>query len=96
MRQDVAQGRKSIIKRWLSAVWHGLAGCVNSVVDVPKRLLVGRPLRNEELGETLLPKKIALPDVPQDLPMVLADPGLLERVVANLVDNAVRHEPLGE
>jgi amino acid transporter len=26
-----------------------------------KRLLVGRPLRNERLGETLLPKKLALP-----------------------------------
>jgi amino acid transporter len=26
-----------------------------------KRLLVGRPLRNEALGETLLPKKLALP-----------------------------------
>lgn len=30
-------------------------------------------------------------DVPEDLPLVLADPGLLERVLANLVDNAVRH-----
>jgi amino acid transporter len=28
---------------------------------VPKRLLVGRPLRSERLGETLLPKKLALP-----------------------------------
>jgi amino acid transporter len=32
-----------------------------SVRDMPKRLLVGRPLRSEQLGETLLPKKIALP-----------------------------------
>lgn len=30
-------------------------------------------------------------DVPDDLPLVLADPGLLERVVANLLENAVRH-----
>ncbi len=30
-------------------------------------------------------------DLPDDLPEVLADPGLLERVVANLVDNALRH-----
>jgi two-component system, OmpR family, sensor histidine kinase KdpD len=30
-------------------------------------------------------------DVDERLPMVLADPGLLERVVANLVDNALRH-----
>jgi two-component system, OmpR family, sensor histidine kinase KdpD len=30
-------------------------------------------------------------DVAEDLPDVVADAGLLERVVANLVDNAVRH-----
>jgi two-component system sensor histidine kinase KdpD len=29
--------------------------------------------------------------VPDDLPPVLADPGMLERVLANLVDNATRH-----
>ena len=32
-------------------------------------------------------------DVPEDLPLVLADAGLLERVVANLVDNARRFSP---
>jgi two-component system, OmpR family, sensor histidine kinase KdpD len=30
-------------------------------------------------------------DVDERLPEVLADPGLLERVIANLVDNALRH-----
>jgi two-component system sensor histidine kinase KdpD len=30
-------------------------------------------------------------DVPDDLPLVDADPGLLERVLANLLDNALRH-----
>jgi two-component system sensor histidine kinase KdpD len=30
-----------------------------------------------------------------DVPLALADPGLLERVVANLVDNATRHAPTG-
>jgi two-component system sensor histidine kinase KdpD len=34
-------------------------------------------------------------DVPADLPEVLADAGLLERVVANLVQNAVRYTPEG-
>jgi amino acid transporter len=34
---------------------------VTSYVSVPKRLLVGRPLRSERMGETLLPKWLALP-----------------------------------
>jgi K+-sensing histidine kinase KdpD len=32
-------------------------------------------------------------EVSESLPAVLADAGLLERVVANLVDNALRHDP---
>jgi two-component system sensor histidine kinase KdpD len=34
-------------------------------------------------------------DIPDDLPLVAADPGLLERVIANLVANAVRYSPDG-
>ncbi|MCW2918788.1 MAG: ydaO [Actinomycetia bacterium] len=33
----------------------------NAVFSLPKRFLVGRPLRSEQMGETLLPKKLALP-----------------------------------
>ncbi|KZM76775.1 DUF4118 domain-containing protein [Cellulosimicrobium sp. I38E] len=36
--------------------------------------------------------RVAL-DVPEDLPLVRTDPGLLERVVANVVANAVRFAP---
>ncbi|KOU04071.1 DNA-binding protein [Streptomyces sp. NRRL F-5755] len=31
------------------------------MTDVPKRILIGRALRSDKLGETLLPKRIALP-----------------------------------
>jgi amino acid transporter len=34
---------------------------VNKLAQLPKRLLVGRPLRTSMMGETLLPKKLALP-----------------------------------
>ncbi|KAB2971119.1 sensor histidine kinase KdpD [Streptomyces sp. SS1-1] len=35
-------------------------------------------------------------DVPESLPMVATDKGLLERVVANVVENAVKYSPAGE
>jgi two-component system sensor histidine kinase KdpD len=35
-------------------------------------------------------------DVPTDLPEVLADPGLLDRVIANVVQNALRYSPAGK
>ncbi|HEY8663254.1 MAG TPA: ATP-binding protein, partial [Propionibacteriaceae bacterium] len=35
-------------------------------------------------------------DIPDTLPLVVADGGLLERVIANLVDNAERHVGTGE
>jgi two-component system, OmpR family, sensor histidine kinase KdpD len=34
-------------------------------------------------------------DVPTDLPEVMADPGLLDRVIANVVQNALRYNPAG-
>ncbi|MEV7892066.1 sensor histidine kinase KdpD [Streptomyces sp. NPDC002817] len=35
-------------------------------------------------------------DIPETLPMVAADPGLLERAVANVVENAVKYGPESE
>ncbi|HEY8654282.1 MAG TPA: APC family permease [Dermatophilaceae bacterium] len=34
---------------------------MSTFAEIPKRLLVGRPLRSSMMGETLLPKKLALP-----------------------------------
>lgn len=54
---------------------------------------------DEVVGSALLglgPAATAvLVDVPEDLPVVRTDPDLLERVIANLVANAVRVDPVG-
>ena len=51
------------------------------------------PLALDGLG--LRPEVVRLAGIP-DVPQVLADPGLLERVMANLVSNAVRYSPPGQ
>ena len=43
-------------------------------------------------GEPTGPARVLI-EIPAELPEVLADAGLLERVVANLVDNALRYSP---
>jgi two-component system sensor histidine kinase KdpD len=48
-----------------------------ALVEVVSRLLIDQP------DVTI--------DVPDELPLVQADEGLLERVIANLLDNAIRH-----
>ncbi|MDA8371251.1 MAG: DUF4118 domain-containing protein [Nocardiopsaceae bacterium] len=43
-----------------------------------------------------IPPQTVSVDVPDDLPRVRVDPGLLERAVANVVQNAARHNPVGK
>ena len=40
-----------------------------------------------------MPRPTVRIEVPDGMPMVLADPGLLERVLANLFANALQHSP---
>ncbi|WP_424211388.1 DUF4118 domain-containing protein [Streptomyces sp. BI20] len=42
-----------------------------------------------------VPEDSVLLDIPETLPMVAVDPGLLERTVANVVENAVKYSPAG-
>lgn len=69
-------------------VWEGLRSTVVSkLTDVPKRILIGRALRSDRLGETLLPKRVALPVFASDpLSSVAYAPGeiLLVLSVAGL------------
>lgn len=51
------------------------------------------PRALDELGP---PAADVTTDIPADLPAATADPGLLERVLVNLVANALRHSPPGQ
>ena len=59
-------------------------------------------IREVDLDEVVPMALVGVPedsvelDVPETLPMVDVDPGLLERSVANLVENAVKYSPRGE
>ncbi|MEU1179550.1 ATP-binding protein [Streptomyces sp. NPDC005820] len=48
------------------------------------------------LGGVPDPEESVELDIPETLPMVAVDAGLLERSVANLVENAVKYSPAGE
>ncbi|WP_166677588.1 sensor histidine kinase [Amycolatopsis arida] len=77
-----------------------LAGLVNNLLD-SSRLATGavrphlRPVGFDEVVARALAEvdgtESVRVDVDDRLPAVLADPGLLERVVANVLDNALRH-----
>ena len=59
-------------------------------------------IREIDLDEVVPMALVGVPEdsveleVPETLPMVAVDPGLLERSVANLVENAVKYSPAGK
>lgn len=91
----------------LAAIEEGsdrLEHLVGNLLDM-SRLQTGtvRPIVQEaDLDEVVpmalggVPDGSAELDIPESLPIVLVDKGLAERVVANLVENAVKYSPPGE
>jgi len=78
-----------------------LEGLIDNLLDL-SRLQTGliRPTLQARSLDEILPLALAgqppgrvLLDVDESAPLILTDSGLLERIVANLVSNAVRHAP---
>ncbi len=80
-----------------------LAGLVDNLLDM-SRLQAGamsvhpQPTAVDEVLARVLEDlgpdgRRVLVDLPEDLPAATADPGLLERVLANVVDNALHYSP---
>ncbi|MFB7464932.1 APC family permease [Streptomyces sp. NPDC056224] len=67
---------------------------MSKLTDVPKRILIGRALRSDRLGETLLPKRIALPVFASDpLSSVAYAPGEVLLVLSIAGVSAYRFSP---
>jgi two-component system, OmpR family, sensor histidine kinase KdpD len=61
-----------------------------SVLNVPTRLDEVVPLALDALGPE---GERVIVDIPESVPEVIADPALLERVIANITANAIRFSP---
>ncbi|MFJ3384888.1 MULTISPECIES: ATP-binding protein [unclassified Curtobacterium] len=88
---DESLGRLAVLLGDLLDVSRVQAGVVASTpVAIPVETVVAPALDELELG----PDDVDL-DLPAELPQVLADPVLLQRVLVNLLANAVRFTPSG-
>jgi two-component system sensor histidine kinase KdpD len=82
-----------------------LNGLVGNLLDMSRLQAGAVEVRREPIGlDEVVPAALRSlggtadgvdVDVPESLPRVLADAGLLERALANIVGNAVRHSPEG-
>jgi two-component system sensor histidine kinase KdpD len=78
-----------------------LDGVVGNLLDASRLQTGALTVRVEsvELGDVVSAALVAVPgtagkvtlDLPDELPPVQADPGLLERALANVIDNALKH-----
>ena len=64
----------------LNRQWNALEEVIGSALRLLNRALEGRPIKV---------------DLPDDLPLLRVDAVLLERVIGNLVENAVKYSPAG-
>ena len=98
--QEVTSDERDALLEDIDESADRLAGMIGNLLDL-SRLQTGtlRPVMRAESAEALVlaalrsmpPTDQVIVDVEEDLPLVHTDPGLIERVIANVVDNAVKY-----
>ncbi|MGW3806231.1 DUF4118 domain-containing protein [Micromonospora sp. NPDC005113] len=73
----------------MSRLQAGVLGITASAIGLEDAV----PRALDELGP---PAAAVVTDIPADLPAATADPGLLERVLVNVIANALRYSPSGQ
>lgn len=104
LRQDDVEWEPEVIAELLATIEESadrLDGLIANILDMT-RIQVGAVVAHPadvSVDEVVARARIDVPSgavrlaVPDDLPDVRTDPVLMERVLANLLDNAVRHSP---
>ncbi|MEV8341351.1 sensor histidine kinase KdpD [Streptomyces niveus] len=104
LRSDDVEWSEDDHRELLAGIEEGadrLDNLIGNLLDM-SRLQTGTVstlIRETELDEVVpmalggVPEGSVVLDVPESLPMVAVDPGLLERAVANIVENAVKYSP---
>ncbi|WP_069627635.1 sensor histidine kinase [Streptomyces niveus] len=106
LRSDDVEWSEDDHRELLAGIEEGadrLDNLIGNLLDM-SRLQTGTVstlIRETELDEVVpmalggVPEGSVVLDIPESLPMVAVDPGLLERAVANIVENAVKYSPDG-
>jgi two-component system sensor histidine kinase KdpD len=96
-RQELLATAESALDRLTALVTNllDLSRLQAGVLSVTPRTVSIEDVISRALDYAALDSPVLI-DVPPTLPEVRADPGLLERVIANLVENAVRYTPAGQ